>query len=108
MYQDVLVGNSAACFDDTPVMAANIKQHCLGLKIPEGFENQGSEYSFAIMDTADQELLAMLSLLFASLRGILFGLLGTVQSRVCRTISAQRRLRQRHPGPASVYISFSF
>ena len=68
MYQDVLMGNSAACFDDTPVVAANIKQHGLGLKIPEGFENEGSEYGFAIMDTADQELLDMFNAGLANIK----------------------------------------
>lgn len=59
MYQDVLTGNSLACFDDAPVMAANIKQNGLALEIPEGFDNEGSPYGFAIMDEADMELLEM-------------------------------------------------
>lgn len=59
MYQDVLTGNSFACFDDAPVMAANIKQNDLALEIPEGFDNEGSPYGFAIMDEADMELLEM-------------------------------------------------
>lgn len=59
MYQDVLAGNSFACFDDAPVMAATIKQMELGLKLPEGFDNEGSDYGFAIMDEANQELLDM-------------------------------------------------
>lgn len=59
MYQDVIAGNSVACFDDTPVMAANIKQHSLALKIPEGFENEGAPYGFAIMNKDNQALLDM-------------------------------------------------
>lgn len=59
MYQDVLAGNSVACFDDTPVMAANIKQHDLALKIPDGFENEGSPYGMAIMNSENQELIDM-------------------------------------------------
>ncbi|MCI2047073.1 MAG: transporter substrate-binding domain-containing protein [Faecalibacterium sp.] len=57
MYQDVLSGNSAACFEDTPVMAAYIKQHDLALKIPDGMENDGSPYGFAIMNKDNQPLL---------------------------------------------------
>lgn len=34
MYQDVILGNSAACVEDTPVMAASIKEGNLALKIP--------------------------------------------------------------------------
>jgi ABC-type amino acid transport substrate-binding protein len=59
MYQDVLSGNSAACFEDTPVMAAYIKQHSLALRIPEGLESEGAPYGFAIMDKKNQELLDM-------------------------------------------------
>lgn len=57
MYQDVLTGNSFACFDDEPVMAANIKQHDLGLKIPDGFANEGAPYGLAIMDEKNQSFL---------------------------------------------------
>lgn len=59
MYQDVLAGNSAACFEDTPVMAAYIKAHDLALTIPEGMESEGSPYGFAIMNSDNQELLDM-------------------------------------------------
>lgn len=59
MYQDTLAGNSVACFEDTPVMAAYIKQHDLALKIPEGMESEGSPYGMAIMNEDNQELLDM-------------------------------------------------
>ncbi len=68
MYQDVLMGNSVACFDDTPVVAANIKQHGLALKIPEGFENEGSPYGFAIMDESKQELLDLFNAGLANIK----------------------------------------
>lgn len=59
MYQDVILGNSAACVEDTPIMAASIKEGGLALKIPEGMESEGAPYGFAIMDAKNQELLDM-------------------------------------------------
>lgn len=68
MYQDVIAGNSVACFDDTPVMAANIKQHGLALKIPDGFENEGAPYGFAIMNKDNQVLLDMFNAGLANIK----------------------------------------
>ena len=59
MYQDVILGNSAACCEDTPIMADNIKTAKLPLKIPAGMESEGAPYGFAIMNPANQELLDM-------------------------------------------------
>lgn len=59
MYNDVLIGNSAACVEDTPIMAASIKEGGLALQIPEGMESEGAPYGFAIMNSANQELLDM-------------------------------------------------
>lgn len=59
MYQDVILGNSAACVEDTPIMAASIKEGNLPLVIPEGMESEGAPYGFAIMDEKNQELLDM-------------------------------------------------
>ncbi len=59
MYQDVINGNSAACCEDTPIMADNIKTAGLALKIPAGMESDGAPYGFAIMDKKNQELLDM-------------------------------------------------
>ena len=59
MYQDVILGNSAACVEDTPIMADNIKTGGLALKIPEGMESEGAPYGFAIMNKANQPLLDM-------------------------------------------------
>lgn len=59
MYQDVINGNSAACCEDTPIMADNIKTASLALKIPAGMESEGAPYGFAIMDKKNQELLDM-------------------------------------------------
>ena len=59
MYQDVILGNSAACVEDTPIMADNIKTGGLALKIPAGMESAGAPYGFAIMNKANQPLLDM-------------------------------------------------
>ncbi|ONI46846.1 glutamine ABC transporter substrate-binding protein, partial [Candidatus Epulonipiscium fishelsonii] len=59
MYQDVILGNSAACVEDTPVMAASIKTGGLDLKIPAGMESESSAYGFAIMSESSRELLDM-------------------------------------------------
>lgn len=59
MYQDVILGNSAACVEDTPIMADSIKTGNLALTIPEGMESEGAPYGFAIMNPDNQELLDM-------------------------------------------------
>ncbi len=59
MYQDVILGNSAACVEDTPIMADSIKTGNLALTIPEGMESEGAPYGFAIMNPENQELLDM-------------------------------------------------
>lgn len=59
MYQDVILGNSAACVEDTPIMADSIKTGGLALTIPEGMESEGAPYGFAIMNPDNQELLDM-------------------------------------------------
>ncbi len=59
MYQDVILGNSAACVEDTPIMADSIKTGNLALTIPEGMESEGAPYGFAIMNAENQELLDM-------------------------------------------------
>ena len=59
MYQAVIGGQHAACFEDTPIMAASIKDGGLTLKIVEGSENEGGDYGFAIFNNANQELIDM-------------------------------------------------
>ena len=59
MYQDVILGNSVACVEDTPIMAASIKEGGLELQIPEGMESEGAPYGLAIMDEANKELIDM-------------------------------------------------
>ena len=58
MYQAVVGGQVAACFDDTPIMASNIKDTGLGMKILDGTGNP-AEYGFAIFDSSKQELVDM-------------------------------------------------
>lgn len=59
MYQTVTGGQAVACFEDTPIMAASIKDGGLELKVVEGSENEGSDYGFAIFNAESQELLDM-------------------------------------------------
>ena len=68
MYQDVILGNSAACVEDTPIMADSIKVGSLALQIPEGMESDGAPYGFAIMNEANQELLDMFNAGLANIR----------------------------------------
>ena len=68
MYQDVILGNSAACVEDTPIMADSIKVGSLALEIPEGMESDGAPYGFAIMNEANQELLDMFNAGLANIK----------------------------------------
>ena len=45
MYQDVIAGNTAACFEDYPVMAYNIQQGA-ELEMPEGATAAGTPVSY--------------------------------------------------------------
>lgn len=68
MYQDVILGNSAACVEDTPIMADSIKVGGLALTIPDGMESDGAPYGFAIMNTDNQELLDMFNTGLANIK----------------------------------------
>ncbi|MDR1100678.1 MAG: transporter substrate-binding domain-containing protein [Treponema sp.] len=57
MYEEVKSGNSAACFEDYPVMGYGISQGN-GLKMVTGME-RGSSYGFAVLKGKNQELLGM-------------------------------------------------
>ena len=57
MYQAVLGGQCAACFEDTPIMQASIKDGGLALKVLENTATEGGDYGFAIFNTDNQELL---------------------------------------------------
>lgn len=57
MYQDVLAGNSVACFDDYPVLGYEISRGT-ALKLPMDME-RGSSYGFATLKGANPELVEM-------------------------------------------------
>ncbi len=57
VYQAVVGGQVAACFDDTPIMAATIKDSGIGLKLVEGTGNDPAEYGFAVFTKDSQELI---------------------------------------------------
>lgn len=66
MYMDVTVGNSAACFEDYPVMGYGITQG-VGLKMVTDKE-QGSSYGFAVGKELNPELLEMFNTGLAHLK----------------------------------------
>ena len=68
MYQAVAGGQAVACFEDTPIMAASIKDGGLGLKIVEGTENVGGHYGFAVFNSDEQELLDMFNAGLANIK----------------------------------------
>ena len=59
MYQAVVGGQVAAVFDDTPIMASNIKETGIAMKIVDGTGNDPAEYGFAIFNADNQELVDM-------------------------------------------------
>ena len=66
MYQDVMAGTSAACFEDYPVMGYEITRG-LGLKMLDKLESK-NEYGIAVMKGENQELLQMINDGLANLR----------------------------------------
>ncbi len=59
MYQAVVGGQVAATFDDTPIMAANIKDTGIAMKLVDGTGNEPASYGFAIFNADNQELVDM-------------------------------------------------
>ena len=68
MYQAVTGGQAVACFEDTPIMAASIKDGDLALKIVEGSENEGSPYGFAVFSADQQELIDLFNAGLANIK----------------------------------------
>ena len=68
MYQAVVGGQVAACFDDTPIMASNIKDTGIAMKIVEGTGNDPAAYGFAIFNADNQELVDMFNAGLASIK----------------------------------------
>lgn len=59
MYQAVVGGQVAAAFDDTPIMAANIKDGNLPMKLLPETGNEPAAYGFAIFNKDNQKLVDM-------------------------------------------------
>lgn len=59
MYQAVVGGQVAACMDDTPIMACNIKETGIPMKLLEETGNEPAAYGFAIFSEENQELVEM-------------------------------------------------
>ena len=57
VYQAVIGGQCAACFDDTPILADYIKSNGVPLKLVEGTANEGADYGFAVFSPDKQELI---------------------------------------------------
>jgi polar amino acid transport system substrate-binding protein len=57
MYEDVVAGNSAACFEDYPVLGYAVSQN-VGLKIVTEME-RGSSYGFAVAKGQNSELITL-------------------------------------------------
>ena len=57
IYQAVIGGQCAACFDDTPIMADYIKVNGVPLQLVDGTANEGADYGFAVFSADKQELI---------------------------------------------------
>ena len=68
MYQAVVGGQCVACFEDTPIMQASIKDGGLALKVLDSTANDGGDYGFAIFNSANQELLDMFNAGLANIK----------------------------------------
>ena len=68
MYQTVAGGQAAACFEDTPIMAASIKDGDLKMTIVEGSENEGSPYGLAIFNEDNKEFLDLFNAGLANIK----------------------------------------
>ena len=56
IYQAVIDGQCAACFDDTPILADYIKSNGVPLQLVDGTANEGADYGFAVFSPDKQEL----------------------------------------------------
>ncbi|MCD8215724.1 MAG: transporter substrate-binding domain-containing protein [Clostridiales bacterium] len=66
MYEDVMAGNTAACFEDYPVLGYAINQGLALKTVTE--KEQGSSYGFAVSKGENAELLEMFNAGLANLR----------------------------------------
>ena len=68
MYQAVIGGQCVACFEDTPIMQASIKDGGLALKVLDGTANAGGDYGFAIFNADNQKLIDMFNAGLANIK----------------------------------------
>ena len=68
MYQAVTGGQCVACFEDTPIMKASIKDGGLALKVLDGTANAGGDYGFAIFNADNQKLIDMFNAGLANIK----------------------------------------
>ena len=67
MYQDVITGNTVACFEDYPVMAYNIQQGA-GMEMPGDVNESTTPYGFAVKKGENAELLGMVQAGLANIK----------------------------------------
>lgn len=58
VFQDVVLGNSAACIEDEPIMTASVRDG-LTLKIVDGMSSEPAPYAFAVLDKSNRKLVEM-------------------------------------------------
>ena len=68
MYQAVIGGQCVACFEDTPIMRASIKDGGLALKVLEDTANAGGDYGFAIFNADNQKQVDMFNAGLANIK----------------------------------------
>jgi polar amino acid transport system substrate-binding protein len=68
VYQAVIGGQAAACFDDTPIMADYIKSNGVPLQLVDGTANEGADYGFAVFSADKQELIDMFNAGLANIK----------------------------------------
>lgn len=68
IYQAVIGGQCAACFDDTPIMADYIKSNGVPLQLVDGTANEGADYGFAVFSPDKQELVDKFNAGLANIR----------------------------------------
>lgn len=68
MYEAVVGGQAVACFEDTPIISASIKDGDLAMKVVESSENEGAPYGFAIFNADNQELLDLFNAGLANIK----------------------------------------
>lgn len=68
MYQAVIGGQAVACFEDTPIMAASIKDEGYALKILEDTANEGADYGFVVFREDKKELVDLFNTGLANIK----------------------------------------